>query len=272
MSVQSLFDLSGRVAVLTGGCGIIGRCLAEGLSELGASVAIVDVQKEKAEQLAKDLSSRFGTKAIGLAKDVALEADTHEIVEVASRVLGPIRILINNAATKTDDLEAFLAPPEDYKLETWRKVNAVNLDGMFLMAQAVGRHMIGHGQGGSIIQTASIYGIVAPDNRIYEGSHYNGKAISTPPVYAVSKAGVIGLTRYLSTVWAKHGIRVNTLTPGGVSSGQNEEFVRRYSERVPLRRMAEASEMVGAAVYLASDASSYVTGQNIIVDGGLSAW
>jgi NAD(P)-dependent dehydrogenase (short-subunit alcohol dehydrogenase family) len=132
--------------------------------------------------------------------------------------------------------------------------------------------MARRGGGGSIIQTASIYGIVAPDQRIYEGSEYHGRPINTPAVYSASKAGVIGLTRHLATYWAERGVRVNTLTPGGVSSGQNSEFSRRYAARVPLGRMAEADDMVGAAVFLASDASLYVTGQNIVVDGGLSAW
>src|SRR5690606_27565640 len=132
--------------------------------------------------------------------------------------------------------------------------------------------MVSQGRGGSIIQTSSIYGLLASDKRIYEGSRYLGRQISNPPVYSASKAAVRGLTRYLAAYWADQGIRVNTLVPGGVESGQNDAFKWRYSERVPLGRMARAEEMVGALVYLASDASSYVTGQEIVVDGGLSAW
>ena len=149
---------------------------------------------------------------------------------------------------------------------------SVNIDGMFLVAQAVGKQMLSQGQGGSIVQTASVYGVVAPDQRIYEGSEYMGVEINTPAVYATSKAAVIGLTKYLATYWAKDNIRVNAITPGGVESGQNEQFQSLYSKRVPLGRMGQASEMVAALVYLASDASSYVTGQNLIVDGGLTAW
>ena len=125
---------------------------------------------------------------------------------------------------------------------------------------------------GSIIQTASIYAVVGPDQRIYEGSLYEGRPINTPPVYSASKAGVVGLTKYLATYWGGKGVRVNTLTPGGVASGQNETFVGRYSARVPLGRMADSKEIATALVFLASDASSYITGQNLIVDGGLSAW
>ena len=149
---------------------------------------------------------------------------------------------------------------------------SVNMDGMFLVAQAVGNQMVHQGTGGSIIQTSSIYGILASDKRIYEGSYYLGRQIGNPAVYSASKAGVVGLTKYLAAYWADKGIRVNTLTPGGVESGQNDTFKGRYSARVPLGRMAQGEEMVGALIYLASDASSYVTGQNLVVDGGLSVW
>jgi NAD(P)-dependent dehydrogenase (short-subunit alcohol dehydrogenase family) len=149
---------------------------------------------------------------------------------------------------------------------------SVNLDGLFLVAKTVGGQMKAQGRGGSIIQTASIYGVVASDKRIYEGSHYLGMQISNPPVYSASKAGVVGLTRYLAAYWGDAGIRVNALVPGGVESGQNDTFKQRYAARVPMGRMAQADEMVGALVYLASPASSYVTGQTLIVDGGLTAW
>jgi NAD(P)-dependent dehydrogenase (short-subunit alcohol dehydrogenase family) len=185
---------------------------------------------------------------------------------------GEINILHNNAAGKSKNLDAFFAPFEEYSLEQWREIMAVNIDGMFLVAQAVGKQMVEQGNGGSIIQTASIYGVMAPDQRIYKESFYMGRQINTPAVYAASKAAVIGLTKYLATYWADKGIRVNTITPGGVESGQNEEFKRNYAARIPLGRMADRNEMVGALIYLASDASSYVTGHNLIVDGGLQAW
>ena len=201
-------------------------------------------------------------------------SDPNAVDAMAERVVetfGAIDILHNNAASKSDDLGAFFARTEDYDIEEWRKILSVNLDGIFLVAQAVGKQMIRQGHG-SIIQTASIYGVVGPDNRIYEGSQYLGHQINTPAVYAASKGGVVALTRYLATLWASHGIRVNTLTPGGVESGQNEVFTTNYASRVPLGRMAQPHEMVGALVFLASDASSYVTGQNLIVDGGWTAW
>ena len=266
------FDLHGKVAIVTGGAGILGQHFCAGLSESGANVAVVDLQGAKARESAKTLAERFKIKAIGLACDVSDPESVQAMVAEVINEFGEINILHNNAAGKSDDLDAFFAPFEEYRLDQWRKIMAVNVDGMFLVAQAVGKQMVAQKKGGSIIQTASIYGVMAPDHRIYHGSFYLGRQINTPAVYTASKAAVIGLTKHLATYWADKGIRVNTLTPGGTESGHNEEFKLRYSVRIPLGRMANAVEMVGALLYLASDASSYVTGQNIIVDGGLDCW
>lgn len=272
ISYRGLFDLAGKAAVVTGGAGILGRHFCAGLAESGANVAVVDLQEDKALELAQAFSERYKVHVIGIGCDVS---DPESVQAMVARVVseyGEINVLHNNAAGKSDDLDAFFAPFEEYSLDQWRKIMAVNLDGMFLVAQAVGKQMVAQGKGGSIIQTASIYGLMAPDHRIYGGSFYLGRQINTPVVYTASKAGVIGLTKHLATYWADKAIRVNTLTPGGTESGQNDEFKRRYSARVPMNRMAAAREMVGALLYLASDASSYVTGQNIVVDGGLDAW
>lgn len=269
---RRLFDLRGKVAVVTGGAGILGRHFCAGLAEFGADVAVVDLQAENARALAQALAERHCVKACGYGCDVSDPISVQTMVEDVVAEFGQINILHNNAAGKSDDLDAFFAPFEEYSLGQWRKIMAVNLDGMFLVAQAIGKRMVVQGKGGSIIQTGSIYGVMAPDHRIYEGSFYLGRQINTPAVYTASKAAVIGLTRHLAAYWADKGIRVNTLTPGGTESGQNDEFKNRYSIRVPLGRMANAPEMVGALLYLASDASSYVTGQNIIVDGGLDCW
>jgi NAD(P)-dependent dehydrogenase (short-subunit alcohol dehydrogenase family) len=266
------FSLAGKVAVVTGGLGIIGQRFCLGLAKQGAVVAIADMPDLTGEARAAALVQQVGSRIEFFPCDVASPDSVRAMVSDVVARLGGVDILLNNAATKTDDLGAFMAPFEEYTLEEWRKVMAVNLDGMFLVAQAVGKQMIKQGRGGSIVQTASIYGSLAPDMRIYEGSFYMGREISSPAVYGASKAGVIGLTRYLAVYWARHRIRVNTLTPGGVASGQNETFTARYSQRIPLGRMAEADEMVGGAVFLASEASSYITGHNLIVDGGLHAW
>lgn len=269
---RRLFDLSGKTAVVTGGLGILGRHFCHGLAEFGADVAVVDLDGVGCRAFAAELAAEHGVAAIGVACDVASPEAVHAMVEAVTHALGPIRVLHNNAASKSVDLDAFFSSFEDYALEEWRRIMAVNVDGMFLVAQAVGAHMLRHGRGGSVIQTSSIYGIRASDKRIYEGSHYLGRQISNPVVYSASKAAVCGLTRQLAADWADRGIRVNTLVPAGVESGQNDTFRRRYAARVPMGRMARAEEMVGALIYLASDASSYVTGQEIVVDGGISAW
>ena len=271
LSYRKLFDLSGKTALVTGGIGILGRHFCRGLAEFGADVAVVDLDEEQASGFAKELCKEYGVRATGIRCDVS---DPHSVSVMVARTVSHysrIDILLNNAASKSKNLDAFFASFESYSLDEWRGVMAVNIDGMFLVAQAVGKQMAEQG-GGSIIQTSSIYGVLSSDNRIYEGSFYLGRQISNPAVYSASKAAVVGLTRHLAAYWAEKGIRVNTLVPGGVESGQNDTFKSRYSARVPMNRMAQPNEMVGAVIYLASDASSYVTGQCIVVDGGLSVW
>jgi NAD(P)-dependent dehydrogenase (short-subunit alcohol dehydrogenase family) len=269
---RNFFDLSGKVAVVTGAVGILGQRFCRGLAEFGANVALVDLDLNRCVSLAEELERDYGISALGVACDVSDPASVSEMVKCVVTRLGAIHILHNNAASKSADLDAFFARTEEYSLSEWRKIMSVNVDGMFLVAQAVGNEMQKQATGGSIIQTASIYGIVSSDKRIYEGSFYLGRQISNPAVYSTSKAAVVGLTRYLAANWGDAGIRVNALVPAGVESGQNDTFKARYSARVPLGRMAQADEMVGALIYLASDASSYVTGHCLIVDGGLSAW
>jgi NAD(P)-dependent dehydrogenase (short-subunit alcohol dehydrogenase family) len=261
-------DLTAKVALVTGGAGILGRRFCLGLAKYGANVAVVDRHADAADTVAREI----GSAAQGFACDVADPASVAECVAAIEAKFGRIDILLNNAATKTNDIEAMFMPFEDYSLATWREVMSVNIDGMFLMAQAVGRVMLKQDMGGSIVQTSSIYGLVGPDNRIYEGSHYMGGPINTPAVYSASKAAVIGLTKWLATYWGDQNIRVNALVPGGVASGQNDVFAKKYSSRVPLGRMAEADEMVGPMLFLASSASSYVTGHVLAADGGWTAW
>lgn len=269
---RHLFDLSGRVALVTGGLGILGRGFCRGLAEFGADVAVVDLDQVACSVFAREIVEETGVEAIGVGCDVADPDSVNMMVSEVVHRLGGVQILHNNAASKSVDLDAFFASFEDYSPAEWRRIMGVNIDGMFFVAQAVGRQMIEQGSGGSIIQTSSIYGIRASDKRIYEGSSYMGRQISNPAVYSASKAAVVGLTKYLAAYWADHGIRVNTLVPAGVESGQNETFKMRYSSRVPMGRMARPEEMVGALIFLASDASSYVTGQELVIDGGLSAW
>jgi len=268
---RKLFDLSGKVAMITGGAGILGRPFCHGLASFGARVAVTDIELAAAEAVASELARDHGIKAIGLSCDVTDEAQVTATADRIERTLGPIEILHNNAGTKTGDPADFFAPIEKFPLEAWREIMSVNIDGVFIVSRAIGSRMVARGRG-SIVSTSSIYGVVGCDVRIYDGAEYMGHRINTPPAYAAAKAGVIGITRYLATLWGSRGVRVNAITPGGVRSGQNDTFQKNYGARIPMGRMAEAQEMVGALVYLASDASAYVTGQNLIVDGGLTAW
>jgi NAD(P)-dependent dehydrogenase (short-subunit alcohol dehydrogenase family) len=269
---KSLFELGGKTAVVTGAVGILGQRFCRGLAEFGAQVVVVDLDSDRCTAFAQELERDYGTPALGVACDVSDPASVANMVDQVVTRFGAIHVLHNNAASKSADLDAFFASTEKYLLSEWRKIMSVNVDGMFLVAQAVGCQMQRQATGGSIIQTASIYGIVSSDKRIYEGSFYLGRQISNPAVYSTSKAAVVGLTRYLAANWGDARIRVNALVPAGVESGQNDTFKSRYSARVPLGRMAQPDEMVGALVYLASDASSYMTGHCLVVDGGLSAW
>lgn len=265
------FDFTGKSVLITAGAGTLGPEFAKGFLQHGAKVAIADINADATRRVAAELEASHPGSVLGLVSDVADPASVRDMVSRTVGRFGAIDILVNNAAYFPDDFARFFTRFEDYDLDQWRKVMAVNIDGMFLVAQAVGKQMLEQGRG-AMVQTSSIYGVVSSDARIYEGSEYLGSPINNPAVYSASKAAVIGLTRWLAAHWAGKGIRVNAIAPGGVESGQNETFTSKYGTRVPMGRMARLDEMTSTVLYLASDASSYVTGQCIVVDGGLSAW
>lgn len=261
------FSLANYTVVITGGGGILGTSMVAALVAAGAQVAVVERELDKAAAACAGLSGLPG-QATPFAADIRDRASVEAALAAIEQQFGPVHGLVNNAAVKSAN---FFEPFETFPVDDWKEVMDVNLNGAFICAQVFGRGMAERGQG-AIVNTLSIYGIVAPDQRIYEGSLYEGRAINTPAIYSASKAGLWGLTKYLASYWGHRNVRVNAITPGGVFSGQNDEFVGRYSARVPLGRMAEKTEMSGALVFLLSDAASYVTGQNIVVDGGLSVW
>lgn len=271
-SYQQLFRLDGKVAVVTGAAGILGSEFCRALYSCGATVACFDIDAENLKKLEAKIAQECDiNKFIFIECDVSNSESVKMSVEKIIQRFSRIDILLNNAATKTKDVQAFFKNFSEYSLDVWREIMSINLDGMFLMAQAVGRQMqLQHS--GVIIQIASIYSVLGPDQRIYQGSDYLGGEINTPAVYTTSKAGVIGLTKHLATLWGECGIRVNALCPGGVSSGQNNTFNQKYSARVPMGRMAEIMDIVGPMLFLVSDAAKYMTGQILFADGGLSAW
>jgi NAD(P)-dependent dehydrogenase (short-subunit alcohol dehydrogenase family) len=262
------FDLSGEVALLTGGGGILGSRFAHALARHGARVAVVDREPAKAQAVASEVDARYAGRARAYGADVTEAAQLRGLQQKIVAEMGQVTVLVNNAAAKSKN---FFAPFESFPLADWDEVMRANVTGVMLCCQVFGSAMAAHGRG-SIINIMSIYGVVAPDQRIYEGSSYEGRAINTPAIYSASKAAVGGLTKYLATYWGDKGVRVNAISPGGVFSGQNDTFLQRYGARVPMGRMAERDEMSGALLFLASKASSYMTGQNLIVDGGLSIW
>jgi NAD(P)-dependent dehydrogenase (short-subunit alcohol dehydrogenase family) len=261
--MSDAFSLEGKVVVLTGAGGIIGQEVTRKMLEAGARVFAIDRDASILEKLGKAHESLMLRSA-----DVSSPDSLRQARAALVERWGDADVLLNNAATKTDN---FFEPFETFPLGDWNQIMDVNLTGAMLSAQVFGSPMAVRGSG-CIINTLSIYGIVAPDQGIYEGSEYLGRKINTPAIYSASKAGLWGLTKYLATYWGHRGVRVNAITPGGVFSGQNEAFVRNYSRKVPLGRMAAESDMANAMLYLASDAAQYVTGHNLVVDGGWTAW
>ena len=257
------FRLDGKTIAMTGAAGILGQGAVAAFLDAGARVCALDRSAADLEKLGAD-----SDRLLKLAMDVSDAASVRAAADRLHAHWGVADVLFNNAATKSEN---FFAPFEDFPLEDWNAVMAVNLTGAMLCAQAFGAPMARRGRG-TIVNTLSIYGIVAPDQRIYEGSQYEGRAINTPAIYSASKAGLWGLTQYLASYWGGQGVRVNAITPGGVFSGQNETFVKNYSQRVPLGRMARREDIVNGMVFLASDASSYLNGHNLVVDGGWTVW
>ncbi len=275
MTIQDKFDLKGRAAVVTGGAGLLGTEFCRTLAEAGACVAVADVDGEAARKVSATLE-KAGHEVKPFSVDVT---DPRSIAAMVSGVLagfGRLDILVNSAALdpKFDAaaVKRGITPGsfEDYPLTDWNAALNVNLTGLFLMTQACVKPMLDHGTQGSIINICSTYGLNGPDQRIYVKE---GKRVAYKPVYyTVTKAGVLGFTRYLAAYYAGTRIRVNALTPGGVFNDHEDYFVNNYAAKTILGRMAQRDEMNGALLFLASDASSYMTGGNLIVDGGWTAW
>ena len=275
MTIFDKFNLKDRVAIVTGGGGQLGTEFCKTLAEAGASVVVADLLLDHAERSNKILADA-GYPSFPSQLDITRVDSIAKTISDTIKNFGRIDILVNCAAMdpKFDpDAAARGITPgsfEDYPLDQWNAALNVNLTGMFLITQACVKQMVAQGKKGSIINICSTYGLNGPDQRIYVK---DGKRVAYKPVYyTTTKAGVMGFTKYLAAYYAETEIRVNALTPGGVYNNHEEYFVKNYSAKTILGRMAKKDEMNGALLFLASDASSYMTGNNVIVDGGWTAW
>jgi len=268
--LDNLFNLKDKVAVITGGAGLLGREYAKALASCGASIAIVDTDASKINELKDFFQEKFNVKILGLIADISKKEEVEKITKDIIAFFGKIDILINNAGISGKFESGNVAPLfENYPQEEWDKAWGVNVTGMFLCAQAAGKEMVKTG-GGVIINVSSIHGMVSPDQRMY---NKEGELKFVKPVsYSVTKSAILNFTRYLAAYWGDKNIRVNTLVPGGVFDNQDTEFVKKYSEKTPLGRMANPGDMVGPILFLSSDASKYMTGATLVVDGGWMIW
>jgi len=268
--MSNLFSLKGKTAVVTGALGLIGQQHCRALNEAGACVVVADLNENKCSEFAKNHLEY----SIGHYLDVTKKESIERLLKDVLVHYRKIDVLVNNAAINDmfEDPKAATEQSqfENYPLDLWQKSLEVNLTGVFLCSQVIGRQMVIQKRG-SIINIGSTYGISAPNQNLYKDTDGN-QTFYKPPAYPVTKAGVIMLSKYLAAYWGQSGIRVNTLTPGGVRNGQSEYFVENYSRKTPMGRMAESSDYKGALVFLASDASGYMTGANLVVDGGWSCW
>jgi len=265
-TIKQLMDLNGRRAVITGATGSLGMMMADTLAELGADLVLVDRPGTACQSLAGTLVERWGTKIQCRQCDLEHQDQRKELVEWITNSSSCVNILVNNAAfVGTTDLQGWAVPFEEQTIDTWRRAMEVNLTAVFDLCKGL-TPLLKASEGASIINIASIYGELGPDWRLYDGT-----SMSNPAAYGASKGGLIQFTRWLATTLAPH-VRVNAISPGGVFRNQPDTFVKGYEARTPLGRMANEDDFRGVVAYLASGLSGYVTGQNILVDGGWGTW
>ncbi len=268
-SIQRLFSLKNKTIILTGSAGRLGTRFAHVLSMAGANVVLVDVENKENKKLENELRLKYKTRPMSLSTDISKESDVTRLTRDVLTKYKKIDVLVNNAHFVPREHPHRDAPFEQYSLELWDRMITVNLRGLFLCCREVGKVMLRQNRG-TIVNISSIYGISGADQRIYGKSRLN-----SPAFYAATKGAMVNLTRHLAAYWHRKNIRVNTLTLGGVFDAKlhkDKEFVRKYSEKTILGRMAKKEDYDGALLFLTSDASSYMTGANLIVDGGWTAW
>ena len=265
MNMRKVFDFSNRVIVITGAAGLLGSEYADGFCQAGGNVVLADKNFEKCKKLAAKLEKKYGVKPLPIKLDVTNPNSIKKMVAHITKKFSKIDVLVNNAIYPEIG-KIKKTKFEDFPLDVWKKGIDVNLTGMFLCSQQIGKIMKKQ-KNGVIINISSIYGIKGPDQRIY------GKTkIIKSALYATTKGAVINFTKYLASYWNRTGIRVNTLSLGGVEENQDRNFKKKYSDKTMIGRMAKKDEYIGAVIFLCSDASSYMTGSNLIIDGGWTAW
>jgi NAD(P)-dependent dehydrogenase (short-subunit alcohol dehydrogenase family) len=275
MPAKNLFDLTGRVAIITGGAGLLGEQHARVIAQAGGIPVLVDVNGERAEEKALMLCREFGVPASGIAANITSRHEVELILRRTLELYARVDVLINNAANNPkveQSSDVNFSRLENFPIEQWTGDIAVGLTGAFLCSQVIGAEMARRGLG-VIVNVASDLALIGPDQRLYrqEGLPEHLQPVK-PVTYSVVKSGLLGLTRYLATYWADKGVRVNSISPGGVYNGQPGDFLARLSSLIPLGRMAAVDEYQGAMLFLCSDASSYMTGANLVVDGGRTCW
>ena len=261
--LEKLFRMDDRVVVVNGGAGRIGSQMCLALADAGAKVVILDLDQQRAAEVAETIT-QSGGQAIGIGADSTDQASLDAALATTIEQLGQPWGLVN--ATQYRGSGFYGSDPADHPIDAWEQVFRVNVTGVLMACQTFGKAMIANG-GGSIVNLSSTYGVVSADPRIYGDS-----GVNSPISYAGSKSAILNMTRYLAVHWREKNIRVNTLIPGGVFDNQGDDFVKHYSARTPLGRMANADEYQGAALFMLSDASTYMTGATVTVDGGWTAW
>jgi NAD(P)-dependent dehydrogenase (short-subunit alcohol dehydrogenase family) len=265
-----LFSLKNKVAIVTGALGLIGKNHCYALAEAGANIVVCDLDENKCKKFAISLPS----KSIGVCVDITKKSSVENLKSKALKEFGKIDILVNNGAIndmfENPKTASEFSMFENYPIDMWQKSIDVNLTGTFLCSQIIGSELAKAGKG-SIINIASTYGMVGPDQSIYKKPD-GTQSFYKSPAYPATKGAIINFTRFLAAYWGNKGVRVNTLSPGGVENNQDEYFINNYSAKTMLGSMAAPDDYKGAIVFLASDASSYMTGTNLVVDGGWTAW
>jgi NAD(P)-dependent dehydrogenase (short-subunit alcohol dehydrogenase family) len=265
MDVKKMNNLSEKVVFLTGAAGLLGTQYATALSSAGANVVLADINYTKCKKIENELKKKYNASPFSIKMDISNKKSIDNAITKVMKKFSKIDVLVNNAVFPETQKERSI-PFEKFPLELWNKIFAVNVTGVFLCNQKIGSIMVKQKKG-SIINISSMYGIVAADQRIYGDSGLNSTA-----AYAVTKSSLFNFTRYLASYWRNTGVRINTLTLGGVENNQDPKFIQKYSEKTMIGRMAKKNEFTGALIFLASDASSYMTGSNMVVDGGWTAW